>query len=603
MPGLKFRLMVTLIISLFVVSTMLISIIIYSSNTHIDKAIKNKINSVKAISDIVGNQQESLYKNRIKSFIDVKSISAKRAMIKAFAERDREALLAKSRPFLKLFRKENPFFLSMGWVTNDNIAFLRTQLPGKFGQDISRFREDAVKANKEKKQVSGYKVSINGFQYSVIQPIFYENKHIGVVHFGINGSSLITTVSRKLSTPVALVLDKSVVGKFNYLEEVLIESDDYIIQSNDLEPFEDIQDVVDWGADMQRVSMNGSVYVVAKVLELNNFLGKPEGNIIAMIDITSYLQSRNKSIAFVIIITTALLVLTIFVVNSAYNKLIQENIDLTESNDYLQERVEKELEKVRFQENIIQQQKKFADMGQMINAIAHQWRQPLNAISLIVQNLDDMRYDETIDDKEFNELVQDHNRLVKHMSETIDDFRNFYSPEKSKQKFSVVYEVASTNALLKAQLESLNISLDFKCMCTETGSDCNLTASDNQCSRDADTMVGYPSELRHIFLNILSNAKDAIVEQSGESGGKIVVDVLVDIDFIRISTFNDGAPIPESIGERIFQPYFTTKDEGKGTGLGLYMSKIIIENEFRGEINYENVEGGVRFDLIIPKKL
>jgi signal transduction histidine kinase len=291
------------------------------------------------------------------------------------------------------------------------------------------------------------------------------------------------------------------------------------------------------------------------------------------------------------------------VVNSSYNKLIKKNIDLTESNEFLQERVEKELEKVRFQENIIQQQKKFADMGQMINAIAHQWRQPLNAISLIVKNLDDMRYDETIDDKEFNELVQDHNRLVKHMSETIDDFRNFYSPEKSKQKFSVVYEVASTNALLKAQLESLNISLDFKCRCAETDSDCNLTASDNQCSRDADTMVGYPSELRHIFLNILSNAKDAIVEQSGESGGKIVVDVLVDIDFIRISTFNDGAPIPESIGERIFQPYFTTKDEGKGTGLGLYMSKIIIENEFRGEINYENVEGGVRFDLIIPKKL
>jgi len=277
-------------------------------------------------------------------------------------------------------------------------------------------------------------------------------------------------------------------------------------------------------------------------------------------------------------------------------------LSLKELNANLQERVNTELEKVRLQENIIHQQKRFVDMGQMINAIAHQWRQPLNNINLIMDTIRSSYNGKKFNDFNIDYYFDTHSKLVHFMSETIDDFRYFFSSNKQKQTFSVSSELQKVTSLLSSQLNSHNINLSLQCHCQDQPEGCNFS-DEMTCRLNNDTLYGVSGELRHVFLNIINNAKDAILENSPETQAlsKIYLTLIVNDDSLHITIFNTGKQIDESIMIKIFEPYFTTKEEGKGTGIGLFMSKLIIENEFNGRLYSEYIEGGVNFHIIIPK--
>ncbi len=277
-------------------------------------------------------------------------------------------------------------------------------------------------------------------------------------------------------------------------------------------------------------------------------------------------------------------------------------MELKKANQNLKLQIKKELEKIRIQETIIQQQKRFADMGQMINAIAHQWRQPLNNISLTMQMIQGIHEGEDFG-IDIKDLFLQHEQIVQFMSETIDDFRNYFSVKKEKAEFSVIKEVLSTIALLKAQLNSHKINLDVYCKCK----DCPKINKINNYQLDCnvnDNYYGLAGEFRQVILNIIGNAKDAILEKrnKGWSGGEIIITINIDDDKFEIIIFNTGDPIKQDVMDRIFDPYFTTKENDKGTGIGLYMSKTIIENEMNGTIFAINKENGVEFHITMKRK-
>ena len=260
------------------------------------------------------------------------------------------------------------------------------------------------------------------------------------------------------------------------------------------------------------------------------------------------------------------------------------NIDnYKELSKTLDDRVKQEIEKNRQKEQLLIHQSKMAGMGEMIGNIAHQWRQPLNALGLGVQKIK-MLYDaDMLTEEKFNQSVKKSNMLIKKMSETIDDFRNFFKVDKEKQNFRLEDAIDDTLELLDASLKINNIEV----IVLHQDDDINI--------------FGYKNELEQVLLNIVSNAKDALMENNIQNS-KIEIKTLKLDDDILVNISDNAGGIPEDIIDRIFDPYFTTKEQGKGTGVGLYMSRTIIETNMNGSLSASNSENGAIFSIKIKSE-
>ena len=253
-------------------------------------------------------------------------------------------------------------------------------------------------------------------------------------------------------------------------------------------------------------------------------------------------------------------------------KIDEKTKKLREINDNLEHIIEKKINENTKQLKVIQEQSKLASMGEMIGAIAHQWRQPLNEINMSIQNLDDDYIDGLVNEKFIDEFISKNKKTIKFMSNTIDDFRNFFRIDKVREKFSAQETISSTISIQAAQLTSHNIEMSL------SGEDFEID--------------GFRSEFQQVILNIINNSKDAVIDKNIKNG-KIEISLEDRLIIIK----DNGGGIPQNIINRIFEPYFTTKEQGKGTGIGLYMSKMIIQENIGGTIKVENIENGAKFIL------
>ncbi|WP_294965098.1 PAS domain-containing sensor histidine kinase [Sulfurimonas sp.] len=247
------------------------------------------------------------------------------------------------------------------------------------------------------------------------------------------------------------------------------------------------------------------------------------------------------------------------------------------SQEELKLKVEEELSKNRQKDRILIQQSKLASMGEMLGNIAHQWRQPLNNVSLIIQFLRDNYKNENVSREKLDKFMAKANTHIEYMSETIDDFRNFYKPSKTKNEFSVKECIESLLFMVKNQYDEENINIEF--------------------NYEDIVISNYENELKQSILNILNNAKDALVvkKESLNFDAKIIINLRLEEKKVKIEILNNSDNIKDYIIDRIFEPYFTTKFETQGTGIGLYMTKSIIETNMKGKIEVENIKDGVSF--------
>jgi PAS domain S-box-containing protein len=242
------------------------------------------------------------------------------------------------------------------------------------------------------------------------------------------------------------------------------------------------------------------------------------------------------------------------------------------------ERFKKELE-LHEKELLMLRQSRLAAMGEMIGNIAHQWRQPLNTLALCAQELS-----MTYKSGEFTEdylaaNVKNMMQTIRYMSKTIDDFRDFTRGDKEKIDFSVQEVIKKTIALQQHTLNSEKIKIDI-------------------CGSCDPIVAGYPSEFSQALLNIMMNARDAFLRQQ-------VTDPVITIDISQqgrqcvITVTDNAGGIPKEIIDKIFDPYFSTKGPEQGTGIGLYMSKRIIEMHMGGTLTARNVKGGAQFRIVV----
>jgi len=274
-------------------------------------------------------------------------------------------------------------------------------------------------------------------------------------------------------------------------------------------------------------------------------------------------------------------------------RVVEKSEALAELNQTLERRVEEEVGIRREKERMLVHQSKMAAMGEMIGAIAHQWRQPLNTLGLITISIRD--HIKRGNEQGIEEELVQIERQLEFMSGTIDDFRNFFKADKEHIRFDVVRAVQDVVTLLSAQIVKHDIHIGFHFSVGESeGVEIGLDEGEIQ---GATAFIkGYPNEFKQVILNLVNNAKDAVIENAQE--GLILIHVKRLPDKVMLIIEDNGGGIPESILHKVFDPYFSTKGDG-GTGVGLEMSKNIIENTFKGEIWVENGEEGARFSLCL----
>ncbi len=275
----------------------------------------------------------------------------------------------------------------------------------------------------------------------------------------------------------------------------------------------------------------------------------------------------------------SILIFIVVILHLFYEKkkvalLNQQAQEIQAFNETLQQRVEEEVAKNREKDKQILHQARLAQMGEMLGMIAHQWRQPLSAISSTSIEISMKTEIGILDKKATIELAKRIEELTQDLSHTIDDFRNFFKSTKEKKLTNFNEIVDATLKIVYSTLKNQNIEL----------------YTDLQSTMEFET---YPSEIKQVLLNLIKNAEDVLLEKAVED------------PFIKITTYDNilevadnGGGIPEAIIEKIFDPYFSTKSLN-GTGLGLYMSKAIIEEHCHGKLTVQNTKVGALFTIVL----
>ncbi|NQY93584.1 MAG: GHKL domain-containing protein [Campylobacteraceae bacterium] len=264
--------------------------------------------------------------------------------------------------------------------------------------------------------------------------------------------------------------------------------------------------------------------------------------------------------------------------NSLEVEVASKTKELLHLNSSLEDRIKHAIEDNRKKDELLYQQSKLAAMGEMMGNIAHQWRQPLNALAGNIQMVDMDYEDHLIDEAYTKQFIIDNMSLIHFMSKTIDDFRSFFNSDKLKTDFKILSCLDKPINILKPQLKECDIDLKVDGV--------DFTIHDKQ------------SELQQVILNIINNARDALVENKTEHA-LIHIKTSVENDVGILIIEDNAGGIPTAVINRVFEPYYTTKEQGKGTGIGLYMSKTIIVDNMKGTLSVTNTKVGACFKITL----
>jgi DNA-binding response OmpR family regulator len=258
-------------------------------------------------------------------------------------------------------------------------------------------------------------------------------------------------------------------------------------------------------------------------------------------------------------------------------ELQEKTFKLQFMNENLERLVYEEVEKSRKKDKIMFTQSRQAQMGEMIAMIAHQWRQPLNAISAATSVIILKAQRGTLDSETAKDMTSKIYKHIQYLSSTIDDFRDFFKPEKKMKSSNFELILTKVLTLTQDSLKNKNIQLEIKV-------------------NNNDNFMSYENELIQVVLNLLKNAEIALIDRETNHPK---IEITIDKNSLEI--LDNAGGISNEIINKIFDPYFSTKTDKNGTGLGLYMSKIIIEEHCHGKLAVQNMHHGAKFTITLPK--
>lgn len=267
---------------------------------------------------------------------------------------------------------------------------------------------------------------------------------------------------------------------------------------------------------------------------------------------------------------------------NTYNSQVeQKTAELKNLNKTLTKRVLEEVRNSKDQEQLLIQKSKFIALGEMISHIAHQWRQPLSELSAIMMTIKFKYNLGKLDSNSMQNKAQEAEHILEYMSKTIDDFREFFMPSREKKEFFAQEAVDAVMNIIGTTAKQKNISLHVN------------IAKDEK-------IFGHKNEFEQVLLNLITNAKHILVSKQINKP-TIVIDLISDKIYTYLSIRDNAGGIEAKPIEKIFEPYFTTKEDSGGTGIGLYMSKLIIEKNMGGLLIASNDDKGAKFTIRLKK--
>ena len=489
----------------------------------------------------------------------------------------------------------------------DNSSFLRMHSPSKFGDDLTSARYSIKKVNKTLQTVDGFEEGrvVSGFRF-VFPVIDNKNNHIGSVEASVSANGFIKRIENIIESDVHFIIKKSVVDLKVWEDS---KSKNYTVSDESsnyyLEKHHDIHRTV---LHSDKKMLKKLSNVIEKNMQTNEkfVLNTGDSQVVSFIPIKNI--EDNKVVAYFVIYENDTAVkyanLIFILLNAAIIFLFVLSLYLTikevlyrkkiiDSNERLSSKIKLEVIKNRKHDKQLLQQSQMAQMGEMISMIAHQWRQPLAAIAAKTIDLEAKIELEQFDlEKEegrqqcnayFTEEFKNINKYVMNLTNTIDDFRNFYKPNKKSTSILINTPIEKSIDIIKPtiELEGIKIIEEY-----------NSTKK----------ISLYNNEMMQVFLNILKNAQDNFKEKKIENPKIHIVTKDTD-DGVLVNIIDNGGGIPNDILPKIFEPYFSSKYEKNGTGLGLYMSKIIIEDHHNGNLEASNIDNGACFTIKIKSKV
>ena len=250
-------------------------------------------------------------------------------------------------------------------------------------------------------------------------------------------------------------------------------------------------------------------------------------------------------------------------------------------NVTLEERITEKIAQLHQKDVMLIEKTKLAAMGEMLGSIAHQWRKPLSTLHINIEMLEEDYKENKVNREFLSHFIQKNSEIMQYMSQTIDDFQNFYKIDKKKVLFDVMEKIEAVATLKLNQLVDSGISI----------------------IKDGDSFMvcGYPSEFQQVILNLIGNAQEALLERKIQNAN-IRIELFSDNSYGYISIRDNAGGIDKKILDKVFEPYFTMREKEGGTGLGLYMSKMIIEKNMQGKISISNSEEGTEVLIALKKE-
>ena len=514
----------------------------------IDQTIHDSIDNYRILADTV-----------------LESTQAKKLMIEGKRDVLYDHLLSK----WKLWSTINPDLKIMLFHKADGTAFLRMHKPEKFDDYLSDIRPMVKAVHKEKKVLTGYETGKYSTVFRVITPIFQKGVYIGSLDFGINPNHFVKKIHALTGHNGLLFVNNKYLKLFkresaftfkNYTLQTHLNTD-LLKMLKKIPKHYNLEHNLEWNHNKNKYILHAE--------NMKDFKGNIQAKLLFFYNITELINGQNSFITKLIYMMLIFWVSMFFLMNKSLNTLLKN----------LKESHEQHTLAIQEKDDLMIAQSRQAAMGEMISMIAHQWRQPLTVIGMHANNMTmDYQLNEYSQERTI-EHINGINRQVEYLSKTINDFRDFFKPTKTKSTITLKSVIKDAVTIVEHNLRNNKIELLY-----------NFNSKSE--------LLTHPNELLQVILIMLSNARDAIKEAS-ISDANITISSYDEDGFAVISICDNGKGINKEDQKSIFNPYFSTKEKN-GTGLGLFMSKTIINKHLHGEVSFENKERGVCFYIKLP---
>ncbi|MFB1008154.1 MAG: ATP-binding protein [Sulfurospirillum sp.] len=511
----------------------------------IEKSRKDYAAQIHSIYAMTLKRTSAFYLNRAYANLDSYGIK------EALEQKNVAQLTGLSSFRWNVLKQENPYLLGIRFY-DENLSLL-----AYLGKEPKK-EEIAQNGEVPKEPKVGFFFSKHYAAYHIMVPVFVNEKIIGMLEFAIAPEFFLNEVE-EFSNLKGYILFKG--EEFMPSDEALLG-----ISLHDGE-----------------ISQNKKSTYITHAIKLEGLLGDDLAELFFFQDISDQQQKLLDAVYEAFFVALSMMAVLLIILNYGFNVLIlrleESEASLKELNHTLEFRVNEEIARRMENEQILMHQSRLASMGEMIGNIAHQWRQPLSELGATLMNLQILWEKQKLTSAVFEDRIKRSEGLIAYMSKTIDDFRNFFASDNKKERYCVNDAIRKSLELIEPALKNHHIVLEFH----EEGE---------------YEIEGYPSQFAQAILNIISNAKDILLER-GIHAPKIEITLKCKEGKTLIQIADNGGGITLEPIEKIFEPYVSTKHAKSGTGIGLYMSKSIIEKNANGVLSAYNSDIGAVFEITL----